>query len=69
MLKSSFGLEVETLASSTKVFMEMREFGSFPSTSSLPCPRTQVREGATFPHTGHAEERFLLYDLGTCTWP
>ena len=40
MLKNSFGLEIETLWSSTKVYMEMREFGSFPSSSSLSSLRT-----------------------------
>ena len=40
MLKSSFSLEVEMLWSSTKVYMEMRKFGPFPSSSSLSSLRT-----------------------------
>lgn len=67
MLKNSFSLEVETLTSSTKVYLKMREFGSFPSTSGLPSLRIRVREGTTFLHTGHQRREFLLCELGEWT--
>lgn len=67
MLKNSFSLEVETLTSSTKVYLKMREFGSFPSTSGLPSLRIRVHEGTTFLHTGHQRREFLLCELGEWT--
>lgn len=65
MLKSSIRLEVETLRSSTKVDMKMRDFGSFSTPSRFPSLRTWVNEGQHSHTQGTKKEMFFLCDLGS----